>query len=98
MMMLCTRCHKRPATVFVSQTADSKDIKGYCFVCAKELGIKPVNDLMDNMIDTLKRQTGMTEEEFQEATEQMTQMMQMDAQEAGEEAAGLAGRPLCPTA
>ena len=89
MMMLCTRCHKRPATVFVSQTADSKDIKGYCFVCAKELGIKPVNDLMDNMIDTLKRQTGMTEEEFQEATEQMTQMMQMDAQEAGEEAAGL---------
>ena len=31
----------------------------------------------------------MTEEEFQEATEQMTQMMQMDAQEAGEEAAGL---------
>ncbi|MCI9257004.1 AAA family ATPase [Acutalibacter sp.] len=87
--MLCTRCHKRPATVFVSQTADSKDIKGYCFVCAKELGIKPVNDLMDNMIDTLKRQTGMTEEEFQEATEQMTQMMQMDAQEAGEEAAGL---------
>ena len=54
MMMLCTRCHKRPATVFVSQTADSKDIKGYCFVCAKELGIKPVNDLMDNMIDTLQ--------------------------------------------
>ncbi len=90
MMMLCTRCHKRPATVFVSQTADSKDMKGYCFVCAKELGIKPVNDLMDNMLDTLKRQTGMTEEEFQEATEQMTQMMQMDAQEAQEEeAAGL---------
>ena len=91
MMMLCTRCHKRPATVFVSQTADSKDIKGYCFVCAKELGIKPVNDLMDNMIDTLKRQTGMTEEEFQEATEQRL----------GKRPLGfspLAGRPLCPTA
>ena len=84
-MMLCTRCHKRPATVFVSQSTDSKDMKGYCFVCAKELGIKPVNDLMDNMMDTLKRTTGMTEEEFQEATEQMTQMMRMDAQEEGEE-------------
>ncbi len=85
MMMLCTRCHKRPATVFVSQSADSKDIKGYCFVCAKDLGIQPVNDLMDNMMNTLKQQTGMTEEEFQEATEQMTQMMRMDAQEAGED-------------
>ena len=81
MMMLCTRCRKRPATVFVSQSTDSKDMKGYCFVCAKELGIQPVNDLMNNMMDTLKRHTGMTEEEFQEATEQMTQMMQMDALE-----------------
>ena len=84
-MMLCTRCHKRPATVFVSQSSDGRDIKGYCFVCAKELGIKPVNDLMDNMMNTLKQQTGMTDEELQEATEQMTQMMRMDAQEAGED-------------
>ncbi len=85
MMMLCTRCHKRPATVFVSQSADGKDIRGYCFVCAKELGIKPVNDIMDNMMNTLKQQTGITDEEFQEATEQMAQMMRMDAAEAGEE-------------
>ncbi len=84
-MMLCTRCHKRPATVFVSQSATGKDIKGYCFVCAKELGIKPMNDIMDNMMNTLKQQTGMTEEEFQEATEQMTQMMRLDAQESGED-------------
>ena len=83
MMMLCTRCHKRPATVFVSQSSDSRDAKGYCFVCAKELGIKQVNDLMDNMMNTLKEQTGITEEEFQEATEQMAQMMKMDAEEAG---------------
>ena len=82
-MMLCTRCHKRPATVFVSQSSDSRDAKGYCFVCAKELGIKQVNDLMDNMMNTLKEQTGITEEEFQEATEQMAQMMKMDAEEAG---------------
>ena len=83
MMMVCTRCHKRPATVFVSQSSDSRDAKGYCFVCAKELGIKQVNDLMDNMMNTLKEQTGITEEEFQEATEQMAQMMKMDAEEAG---------------
>ncbi len=76
-MMMCTRCHKRPATVFVSQAVDSKEIKGYCFVCAKELGIQPVNDFMNNMMSSLKEQTGMTEEEFAEATEEMAKMLGM---------------------
>ncbi len=83
-MMMCTRCHKRPATVFVSQAMDSKEIKGYCFVCAKELGIQPVNDFMNNMMSSLKEQTGMTEEEFAEATEQMAEMLGMTG-ESGEE-------------
>ncbi len=86
--MMCTRCHKRPATVFVSQAMDSKEIKGYCFVCAKELGIQPVNDFMNNMMSSLKEQTGMSEEEFAEATEQMAQMLGMtggDGEEQGEE-------------
>ena len=74
-MMMCVRCHKRPATVFVSQSRDSKQIQGYCFVCARELGIQPVNDMMDNMMNSLKQQTGMSDEELKEATEQMAQMM-----------------------
>ena len=73
--MMCVRCHKRPATVFVSQSRDSKQIQGYCFVCARELGIQPVNDMMDNMMNSLKQQTGMSDEELKEATEQMAQMM-----------------------
>lgn len=85
--MMCTRCHKRPATVFVSQAMDSKEIKGFCFVCAKELGIQPVNDFMNNMMSTLKEQTGMSEEEFAEATEQMAEMLGL----AGEEASGESG-------
>lgn len=85
--MMCTRCHKRPATVFVSQAMDSKEIKGFCFVCAKELGIQPVNDFMNNMMSTLKEQTGMSEEEFAEATEQMAEMLGL----AGEEASGEPG-------
>jgi len=76
-MMMCTRCHKRPATVFVSQALDSKEIKGYCFVCAKELGIQPVNDFMNSMMSSLKEQTGMSEEEFAEATEQVAEMLGM---------------------
>src|SRR5699024_5667410 len=74
-MMMCVRCHKRPATAFVSQSRDSKQIQGYCFGCARGLGVQPVNDMMDNMMNSLKRQTGMSDEELKEATEQMAQMM-----------------------
>ena len=75
-MLMCSRCHKRPATVFVSQSRDSKEIQGYCFVCARELGIQPVNEMMDNMMNTIKQQTGMSDEEIKEATEQIAQMME----------------------
>ncbi len=47
--MLCSRCHKRQAVVFVSNGTDSSETKGYCLICAKELGIKPVDDLMEKM-------------------------------------------------
>ena len=84
-MMMCTRCHKRPATVFVSQSMDSKEVKGYCFVCAKELGIQPVNDMMDGVMNNLKQQMGLTDEEWKEATEQMAQMMSLDGSEGGDD-------------
>ena len=47
--MLCSRCGKRQAVVFVSNT-NSKDAPtvGYCLTCAKELGIKPVEDLISS--------------------------------------------------
>ena len=55
-MLLCTRCKKRPAVVFVSNGMDSQNPQGLCLVCAKELGIKPVNDIMEKM--------GITDEEL----------------------------------
>ncbi len=48
-MIMCSRCHKRPAVVFISPTGNIKESQGLCLVCAKELGIKPVNDLLDKM-------------------------------------------------
>ena len=56
-MMMCSRCHKRPAVVFISPTVNAQETKGLCLVCAKELGIKPVNDLMEKM--------GITEEQME---------------------------------
>ena len=69
-MLLCTRCKKRPAVVFVSNGMDSQNPQGLCLVCAKELGIKPVNDIMEKM--------GITDEELEAATAQMTELMNLN--------------------
>ncbi len=66
-MLMCTRCHKRPAVVFVSNSLNGQDTHGLCLVCAKELGIKPVNDIIDKM--------GISDEELLEASDQMSQML-----------------------
>ena len=45
--MVCIRCQKRPAIIFI-QRMDNGQMKqeGYCLHCARELHIKPVEDLM----------------------------------------------------
>ena len=44
--MLCSRCKKRPAVVFITRMEGDKPVNdGICLTCAKELGIKPVDDL-----------------------------------------------------
>ncbi len=47
--MLCSRCKRRTAVVFVSSNKDSSSAEGFCFSCAKEVGIKPLQNLMDKM-------------------------------------------------
>ena len=48
--MLCSRCKKRTAVVFVTRQENDKTInEGYCLLCAKELGIQPVNDMLAQM-------------------------------------------------
>ena len=67
--MLCSRCGKRQAVVFVSNT-NSKDAPtvGYCLTCAKELGIKPVEDLISKM--------GISDEDLENVQDQMNSLMQ----------------------
>lgn len=49
-MKLCDKCKKRPAVVFISdQNALSKAPQGLCLVCAKQAGIKPIDDMLKNM-------------------------------------------------
>jgi len=49
-MKLCSKCKKRPAVVFMSNPLNpSGETEGLCLVCAKELGIKPVEDMLKSM-------------------------------------------------
>ena len=49
-MVMCSRCKKRMAVVFISHLDNGVPKQdGLCIKCAKELGIKPVNDIISNM-------------------------------------------------
>ena len=49
-LQICARCKKRPAMVFITRLEKDKSInEGLCLVCAQELGIKPVNDMLSKM-------------------------------------------------
>lgn len=66
-MPLCSRCHKNVAVVFISKMEKgSTSNEGYCLKCAKELGLKP--------IDSLMRQMGITEDDLDQITDEMTNM------------------------
>ena len=76
-MMLCVKCKKRPAVVFVTRT-DGKESKneGFCLTCAKSLGIQPVNDML--------KKFGISDEDMEQMEEQMTEML-AEAQQDGAE-------------
>lgn len=73
---MCSRCHKRPAVVFISPTVNSRESQGLCLVCAKELGIKPVNDLMEKM--------GITEEQMEAMESELNELMASNPNEEDE--------------
>lgn len=58
--MLCSRCKKRHAVVFIStiQGNDKRD-EGLCLICAKELGVPQVNDYLEKM--------GISDEDLEES-------------------------------
>ena len=75
--MLCSRCHKRPAVVFIASSVDSSQSQGLCLVCAKELGIKPVNDLMEKM--------GITDEQMEAMESELNELMNLEPGEENED-------------
>ena len=48
--MLCSRCNKNMAVVFINRIENGRTInEGLCLACAKELGIKPLEQMMNQL-------------------------------------------------
>lgn len=66
---MCSRCGERPAVVFIQKMeGDSVTPEGLCIKCARELNIGSINQMIDKM--------GITDEELEMASEQMSDFME----------------------
>ena len=75
--MLCSRCKKRLAVIYMTRMENGQTVsEGLCLKCAKELGLKPVDDLMNKM--------GLSEEDLDKMSDQMMEVMG-DMEEDGED-------------
>lgn len=66
---MCSRCHERPAVVFIQKMENDKVVpEGLCIKCARELNVGSINQMID--------QLGLSDEELEQASEQMSQFME----------------------
>ena len=61
--MLCSVCHKNMAVIFTKKANNDKSsVEGYCYNCAKEMGINP--------LDILAKQANLSEDEVKDMSKQ----------------------------
>lgn len=67
--MLCTKCKKNVAIVFITKYTDGvPSQEGYCLKCAKDLGLQPLNTLLD--------ESGMNDMDFDQINEHVNEMIE----------------------
>ncbi|MBQ7107207.1 MAG: ATP-dependent Clp protease ATP-binding subunit [Clostridia bacterium] len=87
-MKLCSKCNKRPAVVFISDpTKADLGPQGLCLVCAKELGIKPIDDMLKKM--------NISDEDIEQMSEQFMDIMALN-DESEDDAFSLGTAPAFP--
>ena len=66
--MLCSRCKKNTAVVFVNRLDDNhqQQMEGFCYNCAKELGINP--------LEALAKQANLSQSDLEDMTTQFESM------------------------
>ena len=71
-MMMCSRCHKRMAVVFITKLENGeKKNEGICITCAKELGIP-----LDNMLGDMMNKLGISSDELAGMEDDMAKLME----------------------
>jgi len=69
--MICSRCKKRMAVVFITKVEGENTVnEGLCLQCATELGIKPINEMVQQM--------GINPEDLEKTEEELAQLMNPD--------------------
>ena len=69
-MEMCTRCKKRVAVVFITRIEGDRTYnEGICMKCAKELGIKPVSDILEKM--------GLSDDDIERMEDEMDGIMNL---------------------
>ncbi len=67
-MQMCSKCKRRVAVVFITRTENNKTVnEGLCLACAKELGIKPIDEMLEKM--------GVTEESLDAVSDDLRNML-----------------------
>ena len=65
---LCARCHKNMAVIFITKIENNQSKnEGLCLSCARELHIKPVDDIISKM--------GLTDEDLENLSGEMTNVL-----------------------
>ena len=72
---LCSRCKKNVAVIFITKVENGKSTnEGLCLKCAKELGIKQVDEIVERM--------GITDEDLDSLNSEMNQLIQPEDEDS----------------
>ena len=78
---LCSKCQKNVAVIFITKVENGRSTnEGLCLKCAKELGIKQVDEIVQRM--------GITDEDLEGLNEEMMSLMQPEDLEDDEDDIG----------
>ncbi len=71
-MVMCSKCHKRVAVIFVTKMENGeKSTQGLCMKCAKEMGV-PIDNIVGNMMNQL----GISQEQLESAENDLGSLIQ----------------------
>ena len=75
---ICNRCNKNVAVIFITKVENGKTTnEGLCLKCAKELGLKQVDEIVERM--------GITDEDLEALNSEMTALMHPEEEEDDDE-------------